>query len=207
MLCSSLVAKAQSEPTLLERLTNVEKKTDKLKVGIMFRGAREIDTDATEDVFAFRAQDFRIKVDANITKNIYFTYQQALNRSTDGSGSFDDLPSSLNIAGLGVRVGKWDIFAGRQFVDYGGYEYDKYAMDVYQYSPFGYFTSAFHTGLRIGYDFSATQTLRFQVVDSYNYGFEEQFAGTSSTLERAVAPLTYSLYWKGNFFSGAYKTI
>ena len=47
----------------------------------------------------------------------------------------DNMPTSIDYAAIGVRFNEHlSLFAGKQCVAYGGFEYDENPINIYQYS-------------------------------------------------------------------------
>ena len=127
-----------------------------------------------------------------------------MNRPNNGGDNIDNLPTSIDIAGIGVKLNdKWSIFAGKQCAAYGGIEFDLNPIEIYEYSDMIENMSNFMSGLNIGYDFAAGQQLNFQVLNSLNGSFESTYGDVD--VEPTKVPLVYTLNWNGNF-SDIYKT-
>ena len=135
-----------------------------------------------------------------------YRYRQRLNRSNDGSSMNDNLPNSIDWAGIGFKVHpQINLFAGKQGVMYGGFEYDLNPIEVYQYGNIIENISGFLTGLNVAYNPTPNQQINFQLVNnrtnSFNatYGITEDEAGNSPNLKSSKLPLMYTLNWNGNF--------
>ena len=70
----------------------------------------------------------------NINDWLSYRYRQRLNRGNDGSGNIDNVPTSIDYAGIGVKLDKFSFFAGKQCTAYGGIEFDVNPIDIYEYS-------------------------------------------------------------------------
>lgn len=70
-----------------------------------------------------------------------------LNRSNDANGMIDNLPTSIDYAGIGIKLNdQFSLFAGKQCAAYGGIEFDLNPIDIYQYSDMIDYMSNFMTG-------------------------------------------------------------
>lgn len=195
------------EKTIVERITKLEKKTDAFNVYINSRMAFNGYLNRREEAVGFKIEDLRINIGGNIGKNVYYQYRQSLNRGTDGSGNVDNLNASINIAGVGVRAcDKFSIFVGRQFVAYGGYEFDYAPMDVYEYSEFINNITSFLTGIDFSYKPIKNQEIRFQVTNTYSKKYEDYFGSVPSHIKKAIVPLQYTINWNSTMFNGHYST-
>ena len=194
-----------SEKTLFEEVTGLKKKSDKFNLYLNMNGS----FDATEGVSdptkgKFNMRQLRIEAKGNVNDWLSYRWRQRLNRPNNGGDNIDNLPTSIDIAGIGVKLSdKWSIFAGKQCAAYGGIEFDLNPIEIYEYSDMIDYMSNFMSGLNIGYDFAAGQQLNFQVLNSLNGSFEDTYGGVAA--EATKLPLVYTLNWNGNF-NDVFKT-
>ena len=152
----------------------------------------------------FNMRQLRIEAKGNINDWLSYRWRQRLNRPNNGGDNIDNLPTSIEIAGIGVKLNdKWSIFAGKQCAAYGGIEFDLNPIEIYEYSDMIENMSNFMSGLNIGYDFAAGQQLNFQVLNSLNGSFESTYGDVD--VEPTKVPLVYTLNWNGNF-NDVFKT-
>ncbi len=202
--------------SLYEELSGVKKKTDKFNLYMNMNGSFDaMFNDAGFDQGKFNMRQLRIESKGNVNEWLSYRWRQRLNRPNNGSGMIDNLPTSIDIAGIGVKLSdKWSIFAGKQCAAYGGFEFDANPIEIYEYSDMIEYMSNFMTGINIGYDFAKGHQLNFQVLNSLNGSFESMYGTFSPEMgcfgEYIAAtpsklPLVYTLNWNGNF-SNIYKT-
>ena len=197
--------------TLFEELTNVKKKQDKFNLFLNMQGSFDANFRDDFEEGAFKMRQLRIEAKGNINNWLSYRYRQRLNRSNDSSGNIDNLPTSIDIAGIGVRLGKgFSIFAGKQCAAYGGIEFDLNPIEIYEYSDMIENMSNFMTGLNIGYDINSNHQLNLQILDSRNGSFSKTYGvetedGELPTIESGKLPLVYTLNWNGNF-NDVFKT-
>ena len=194
------------EKTLFEEITGVKKKTDKFNLYLnmnMSYDAMDGYSDPVKNKFNVR--QLRIEAKGNVNDWLSYRWRQRLNRSNAQGKNIDNAPTSIDIAGIGVKLSdKWSIFAGKQCAAYGGIEFDLNPIEIYEYSDMIDYMSNFMTGLNIGYDFAAGQQLNFQVLNSLNGTFAETY-GDVEYAEASKTPLVYTLNWNGNF-NNVFKT-
>ena len=192
--------------TLFEEITGVKKKTDKFNLYLnmnMSYDAMDGYSDPVKNKFNVR--QLRIEAKGNVNDWLSYRWRQRLNRSNAQGNNIDNAPTSIDIAGIGVKLSdKWSIFAGKQCAAYGGIEFDLNPIEIYEYSDMIDYMSNFMTGLNIGYDFAAGQQLNFQVLNSLNGTFAETY-GDVEYAEASKTPLVYTLNWTGNF-NNVFKT-
>ena len=150
----------------------------------------------------FNVRQLRIEAKGNVNDWLSYRWRQRLNRSNAQGKNIDNAPTSIDIAGIGVKLSdKWSLFAGKQCAAYGGIEFDLNPIEIYEYSDMIDWMSNFLTGVNIGYDFAAGQQLNFQVLNSLNGPSSEMYGD----LEATKTPLVYTLNWNGNF-NNVFKT-
>lgn len=207
------------EKSLYEELSGVKKKTDRFNLYMNMNGSFDaMFNDNGFDNGKFNMRQLRIEAKGNINEWLSYRWRQRLNRPNDGSDNIDNLPTSIDIAGIGVKLGdKFSIFAGKQCAAYGGFEFDANPIEIYEYSDMIEYMSNFMTGINIGYDFMEGQQLNFQVLNSLNgdfgnmYGFDDEDGELimpileSLNITPSKLPLVYTLNWNGNF-ANIYKT-
>ena len=204
------------EKSLYEELSGVKKKTDKFNLYMNMNGSFDaMFNDNGFDNGKFNMRQLRIEAKGNVNEWLSYRWRQRLNRPNNGGDNIDNLPTSIDIAGIGVKLGdKFSIFAGKQCAAYGGFEFDANPIEIYEYSDMIEYMSNFMTGINIGYDFTDKQQLNFQVLNSLNGDFYSTYGEFNPEMgilgEDVVAtpsklPLVYTLNWNGNF-ANVYKT-
>lgn len=196
-----------SEKTLFEEVTGIKKKTDKFNLYLNMNGSYDAQFDDGFTGSKFNMRQLRIEAKGNINDWLSYRWRQRLNRSNAQGKNIDNLPTSIDIAAIGVKLSdKWSIFAGKQCAAYGGIEFDLNPIEIYEYSDMIDWMSNFMTGVNIGYDFAAGQQLNFQVLNSLNGPFDEMYGGEPTDgIEPSKSPLVYTLNWNGNF-NNVFKT-
>ena len=194
------------EKTLFEEVTGIKKKTDKFNFFLNMNGSFDA-MDGTSDPTKakFNMRQFRIEAKGNINDWLSYRWRQRLNRPNNGGSNIDNMPTSIDIAGIGVKLSdKWSIFAGKQCANYGGIEFDLNPIEIYEYSDMIEYMSNFMTGLNIGYDATPSHQFNLQILNSLNGSFVDTY-GPVSNVEETKLPLVYTLNWCGNF-NNVFKT-
>lgn len=190
------------EEGLIETVAKVEKKTDKFNLYLNMHS--DFETNWTGSEFEggkFQMKQLRVEMRGNITPWLSYRYRQRLNKGDDPNGYSDNILKSIDIAGIGLNLGKWGMFIGKQCASYGGIEFDLNPIEIYQYSDMVDYMSNFMTGVNLAYNFTPDQQLQFQILNALT-GSSEQMYGNYTP---AKMPLVYTLNWNGNF-SDIYKT-
>ncbi len=197
-----------NDPTLLEEITGLIKKSDKFNLYLNMHSSlngKWIEHHGFDNVY-FKMDQLRIEARGNINDWIYYRWRQRLNRNNDGSGALDNLPKSIDYAAVGFRVTpKFSIFAGKQCAAYGGFEFDLNPIDIYEYSDMVEYMDNFLTGVNFIYNFTPTQELCLQILDSRNYSFKATYGNLPSYINDTKCPLLYTLNWNGSFLEEMLK--
>ena len=200
------------DKTLFEELTDVKKKSDKFNLYLNMQGGFDANFRDGFEEGAFKMRQLRIEMKGNINNWLSYRYRQRLNRSNDGGGMIDNVPTSIDYAGIGIKLNdRFNLFAGKQCTAYGGIEFDLNPIDIYENSDMIENMSNFMTGLTIGYNLTSTQQLNLQILNSRNgsfdstYGITENEEGKLPDLKSGKLPLVYTLNWNGTF-NDVFKT-
>ena len=194
------------EKSLYEELSGVKKKTDKFNLYMNMNGSFDAMFNADGfDQGKFNMRQLRIESKGNVNDWLSYRWRQRLNRPNNGGGNIDNLPTSIDIAGIGVKLNdQLSLFLGKQCAAYGGFEFDANPIEIYEYSDMIEYMSNFMTGVNIGYDFMPGQQINFQVLNSLNGPFTEMYHFTPELmaalkLQDTKLPMVYTLNWNGNF--------
>lgn len=197
-----------SRQSLFERLTGIEKKTDRfnltLNIQTTFNAAFEGNT---LQQAAFKVNQLRLEARGDINNWLSYRWRQRLN-SSNAAHDLDNLPSSIDYAMLTIRLtDKLSTMIGKQAAAYGGFEYDLDPIEIYQYSDMidlMYFD--FMTGITFSYMLTPSQELALQITNSHTASLQDIYGVLPKDLEESKAPLAYSVNWNGTFFNDAFKT-
>ena len=193
------------DKTLFEELTNMKKKTDKFNLFLNMQGSFDLNFRDGLDIGSFKMRQLRIEAKGQITPWLSYRYRQRLNRSNDGSGMMDNVPTSIDYAMIGVKpIEDLTFNIGKQCAAYGGIEFDLNPIEIYEYSDMIDNMSNFMTGLNTIYDLTPTQQLQLQILNSRNGSMESTY-GVSPDIRPSKLPLVYTLNWNGSF-SDVFKT-
>lgn len=191
----------ESEKTLFEEITGIKSKTDKFNLYLNMNGSFDVESDKADK---FNMRQLRIEAKGNVNDWLSYRWRQRLNRPNNGGSNIDNLPTSIDIAGIGVKMSdKWSLFAGKQCANYGGIEFDLNPIEIYEYSDMIENMSNFMTGLNIAYNATPNHQFNFQVLNSLNGSFEDTYGAVAA--EATDLPLVYTLNWCGNF-NNVFKT-
>lgn len=194
-----------NEKTLFEEVSGLKKKSDKFNFFLNMNGSFDaMDMDEAGKSGKFNMRQLRIEAKGQVNDWLSYRWRQRLNRPNNGGDNIDNLPTSIDIAGIGVKLNdKWSLFAGKQCANYGGVEFDLNPIEIYEYSDMIENMSNFMTGVNIGYDATPNHQFNFQVLNSLNGSFVDTYGNVP--VEMTKLPLVYTLNWCGNF-NNVFKT-
>lgn len=192
-----------NDKSLFEQITKIQKRTDKFNLYLNMQGSFDAKFNDGFERGNFYMRQLRIEAKGNITPWLSYRYRQRLNRSNDGGNMIDNIPTSIDYAGIGVQpFEKFSFFAGKQCAAYGGFEFDLNPIDVYEYCDMIENMSNFMTGLNLAYMVTPSQQLQFQILNSLNSSTYDTYG---NNVEASKLPLLYTLNWNGNF-NDVFKT-
>lgn len=198
----------RSSKSLFEEVTDIKKKTDKFNFFLNMNGSFDNQfTDGTHDISKFNMRQFRIEAKGKINDWLSYRWRQRLNRSNTGNGNIDNLPTSIDVAGIGVKLtDEFSMFIGKQCAAYGGIEFDLNPIEIYEYSDMIENMSNFLTGVNFAYNLSDNHQLQLQILNSMNTTFANTYNVGTTGVRQSQAPLVYTLNWNGSFLDNAFKT-
>lgn len=197
-----------SSKSLFEEFTNLKTRADKFHLSLDVNGSLDNqfnDGDHTYSKFAIR--ELRIQAKGKVNDWLSYLWRQRLNRSADGAGMVDNLPASIDVAGLGIKAtDKLSFFIGKQCAAYGGMEFDINPIDVYEYSDILEHMNAYMTGVNMSYKLNKYHQFQFQVLNSLNNNFEKTYNVGNTAIVGSKVPMVYTLNWNGSFLDEKVKT-
>lgn len=201
----SLTVEAQEEPdvarnekSLFEQVTNIQKKQDSFHLYLNMNGSADANFNDGFKDGEFKMHELRIEAKGKVTDWLSYRYRQRINRSYDGTASIDNLPSSIDWAGLGIQVNKkFSIFAGKQGAAYGGFETYINPIEGYEPTDMARNLTCFLSGANFIYDFTPTQQLQLQLTDDRVVSSTTSQYGAG--YEASKLPIMYSLNWNARW--------
>lgn len=207
-----LYAQIDDEKTLFERVSETEKKIEWFNLYLNMRGSFNAYFNGSEEKgleeASFNMEQFRIEAKGNVTPWLSYRWRQRLNRTNEVGSNIDNMPTSIDYAGIGVRLNnKFSVFMGKQCAAYGGIEFDLNPIDVFEYSNMAANSSNFMTGVMLAFQPVANHQIQLQILNSRNGSDEETYGDLrASGIESTRAPLVYTANWNGGLFNNVLKT-
>lgn len=154
------------------------------------------------DEASFRFDHVMIGIYGNITEKLSYKYLQRLNQGTRAFET-ENLSGTIDYAYIKYQLDrKFTLTAGRQALAVGGFEYNKYSIDVYDFSGISNNITCYLTGVNLAYAPRSNHEFAFQVLNNRAGTMEEAFGKIPVGIERPFAPLYYSLAWNSHYSDG-----
>lgn len=194
------------EPSLLERLTDNERKINGANMNIQFCSAVDASfKNGSLEEAAFKVHRIRLEVLGKFHDKFSYHFRQSFNQYTTPNIPLDNLAGSVELAMVGWQLNpRLKLTAGKQAVQFSGYECWVNAIKVRHFSDFNNTIPAYQAGLNVAYKLNSEHELNFQVTNNRNGADEDQFVyGLPEGVERTKVPLLGTVNWDGYFFEHA----
>ncbi len=157
------------------------------------------------DETSFRFDYIVLDIHGEVTPKLSYKYLQRLNKGSR-VGETDNLSSGIDYAWVKYQFdSRFAVQAGRHALFVGGFEYEEYPVDVYDYAGIINNISCYLNGVSFFYSPSATQQLGLQVMNNRQGSMPEAFGVMSEDLEAPSMPLYYSLAWNSSYADSRLK--
>lgn len=194
------------EQTMLNRLTDGKRDIDWANMNIQFCTATDASfTNGNFDNLAFKVNRVRLEVLGAFRDKFSYHFRQSFNKYTNPNIPLDNLAGSVELAMVGWQLNdKWHLTAGKQPVQFSGYECWVNAIKVRHYSDFNNTIPAYQVGLNMAYSINNNQMLNFQVTNNRNSTIEDQFMyPLPEGIQDSKIPLLGTVNWDGYFVDRA----
>ena len=192
-----------------DRLQNLETHNKALNIYFNFQSSLDATHDniSDETSVGFKARQLRLEIKGDLTDKLFYRFRHRLNKATDAK-SLDNLAKATDLMYAGYHVNdQFTVIAGKQCQAWGGFEFDTNPMNVYQYSDFIDNMDNFMLGANFIYSPTKDHEINFQITDSRNKKFEDEYGDLSAqNITASQSPLTYIINWNGNFLDGKLQT-
>lgn len=194
------------EKTLLQRVTDGKRDIDWANMNIQFCTAADVSfSNGNFDNMAFKVHRVRLEVLGAFREIFSYHFRQSFNKYTNPNIPLDNLAGSVELAMVGWQLNdRWHLTAGKQPVQFSGYECWVNAIKVRHYSDFNNTIPAYQVGLNMAYNINDNQMLNFQVTNNRNSTIEDQFMyPLPEGVEDSKVPLLGTANWDGYFVDRA----
>ena len=190
------------EPTLVERLTGGKKVIESTEMNFqLFTSANANFIDSDFDGMNFKLNRVRLEIKGDVWKNLSYHYRQSFNKYSDPY-SLDNLSSSLELAYVNLKVhDKFGFTIGKQFVNFGGYEYFVNSIKVREFSEFNNLLTCYQAGISGNWQINPDHELCFQIVNNRSGQDNEIYpTGLPDNTREAKVPFMYTVNWNSYYF-------
>ena len=189
------------EPTLVERLSNGEIKINSAEMNFqLFTSANAEFVGNELDGMNFKLNRVRLEIKGDVGKWLGYHYRQSFNKYSDPY-SLDNLSSSLELAYVNLKARhNLNFTIGKQFVNFGGYEYYVNSIRVREFSEFNNLLTAYQAGISGNWQVSPDHELCFQIVNNRNGNDEDIYpTGLPEGTAKAKIPFMYTVNWNSYY--------
>ena len=193
-----------SETSLAEQLKLIKEKQDRFNLYLNTHFSADMMWDNEDFQRAkFNGKQLRIEARGNINDKISYRLLQRLNTSNDATRAYDNLPLSIDVAGIGVQLSeKVSLFLGKQCTAYGGVEFDFNPIVVYEFADMIEYSPSFMTGANLIFRPVETQKFQLQILNARTGTLEETYPWIpKEKLVDSKAPILGTVNWSGRVTS------
>ncbi|MCD6597827.1 MAG: hypothetical protein J7L04_09075 [Bacteroidales bacterium] len=159
----------------------------------------------------FKMEQFRMEMKGWVTDRVFFRFRHRYT-STFEPQDMDKIIKGVDMAFITVKLDKndkWQMSAGKMCVDWGGIEFDLNPAYIYEYSDIIEMADNFMSGVQIQRNFSAGNSLGFEIMNTRTQSFEELYGNDSIIgglgIKQSLVPLAGIFTWRGKF--GRFSTL
>lgn len=193
------------ELTLVERFTHGKRQIDHAEMNFqLFTSANANFTGSDLDGMNFKLNRVRLEIKGDVGESLSYHYRQSFNKYSDPF-SLDNLSSSLELAYVNLKLDhKLGFTIGKQFVNFGGYEYYVNSIRVREFSEFNNLLTCYQAGVSANWQISPTQELCFQIINNRSGKDSDIYpTGLPNGVKEAKIPFMYTLNWNSYYFDHA----
>lgn len=193
------------EPTLVERFSDGKIKVGHAEMNLQLYTSANANFVGRElDGMNFKLNRFRMEIKGDVGGKLTYHYRQSFNKYSDPY-SLDNLSSSLELAYVGLKPrSNLDLFIGKQYVNYGGYEFYVNSIRVREFSEFNNLLTAQQAGVSGNWRIVPTQELCFQIVNNRNGDDADIYpTGLPEGVAKTKIPFLYTLNWNSFYLDKA----
>ena len=152
------------------------------------------------DGMNFKLNRVRLEIKGDVGKWLGYHYRQSFNKYSDPY-SLDNLSSSLELAYVNLKARhNLNFTIGKQFVNFGGYEYYVNSIRVREFSEFNNLLTAYQAGISGNWQVSPDHELCFQIVNNRNGNDEDIYpTGLPEGTAKAKIPFMYTVNWNSYY--------
>lgn len=177
-------------------LKSLETKTElaKLTTFVRMDYQRNYDEwDVNKANTGFEGKYFMFRLEGTILPGLEYSWRQRLNKRHNDSNFFD----ATDWLYLNYRYKNFSFSGGKQIVGIGGWEYDRFPVDVFQGSVFWQNVSCFQLGGSVSYHFNDRNMLTAQMTESPFFNAEDRDLYSYNLLWTGKIK-NYSALWSAN---------
>ncbi|NEV92968.1 hypothetical protein G3567_02255 [Psychroflexus sp. YR1-1] len=148
-----------------------------------------------------------LSISGQLHERIEFNFRNRFNSSSEVQ-SLDRLSNDIQLAYVKVKAAeKLDVYIGKMFAFYGGYEYEFSPLYVLEFNDIYSNALAFVTGAGLSYQAFDNHQFRIQVLNSRTLLYKDLYGDiVAENIEEPIWPVNGVVNWRGRFFDGKFET-
>ena len=148
-----------------------------------------------------------LRLSGQLHKKVHFNFRNRFN-STSEVQSLDLLSNDIQLAYVRIEANdKLDVYIGKMFAFYGGYEYEFSPLNILEYNDIYSNALAFVTGAGLNYQAYDNHQFRFQVLNSRTLLYEDLYGDVvAENIQEPIWPVAVVANWRGQFLDGKLQT-
>lgn len=155
---------------------------------------------------AFKFEQFRLEIKGYVNKSVLFRFRHRYT-STFEPQDIDKIVKGVDFAYLRINLTeKTQLFVGKMYADWGGWEFDLNPIMIYEYSDIIEQADNFLSGVNLYHQFTENHGFSFQLLNSRTGSFETIY-DTVPNITPSKAPFAGVVAWRGSLFKGKIHTL
>lgn len=148
-----------------------------------------------------------LRLSGQLHERVHFNFRNRFNSGSEVQ-SLDLLSNDIQLAYIKVNAtDKLDVYVGKMFAFYGGYEYEFSPLYILEYNDIYSNALAFVTGAGLTYQAFDDHQFRFQVLNSRTLLYEDLYGDVvAENIQEPIWPVALVGNWRGQFFDGKFQT-
>lgn len=211
--------------SLYEIISKQEKKSKAFNFFINYGASFKAYHDSREGGWTagFYNRNLKVEMTGWLTDHLYYRFRHSLTKTSEAK-SWDNFAKATDYMMVGWKINDhWSIETGKKCQALGAFEFDENPLFVYQFSDIEDNVDSSKGAINLLYSPTPSQQLTFEVSNTYNGKFEDEFGeqakltnglpapdGTTPSaterLQKANVPLAYSAGWNGKFLDNKLQT-
>ncbi len=154
----------------------------------------------------FTMNQFRFEMKGKVGDKVYYRFRNRYTKQPDPQ-SQDKLSNAVDLAFIRVDASpRWNFTFGKMCAAWGGYEFDRNPIEIYEYNDIVEYADNFLSGAQVQFIPNPKHNFTFQLLNSRTKTYEELY-DTVPGITESKFPAALVLNWNGSLFDGKLNTL